>query len=106
MCALKGQLEVHLVAAWDRLFAYAGYQMPENFSPVDFRNPDYRQYPNFNSAHKYAKTLKEGDCLYVPAYWFQQLDSAKGEVAAVVFEYKVVFDFVGTVFQGLEQHLI
>ncbi len=44
-----------------------------NESPVNFFEPDYNSYPLFNEVErKYTVILHEGDCLYIPAFYFHQ----------------------------------
>lgn len=47
--------------------------MLETCSPVNFFEPDYSVYPLFEDIdRKYTVLLHEGDCLYVPAYYYHQ----------------------------------
>jgi hypothetical protein len=42
-----------------------------NESPVNFFEPDYNQFPLFNDVgRKYTVILHEGDCVYIPAFYF------------------------------------
>jgi ribosomal protein L16 Arg81 hydroxylase len=42
-----------------------------NQSPVNFFDPDYEKYPYFMDIdRKYTVILHEGDCLYIPAYYW------------------------------------
>ena len=102
-CVVKGSFEFNIISAWDRLFTYSGFRMPEGFSPVDFKSPDARQFPNFMIPKKFQVNLEEGDCIYVPAYWWYSVDSHGGEGVAVDFEYKVACDFLRNVFTGIEE---
>lgn len=44
-----------------------------NYSPVNFFDPDYNTYPLFaDVGRKYTILLREGDCLYIPAFYFYQ----------------------------------
>ena len=48
ICTAVGQLEVTLVNSWERALVYGGQDgIPENQSPIDFKNPDTRLYPDF-----------------------------------------------------------
>lgn len=40
--------------------------------------------------------------MYIPAFWWEMVDSGKGEGAAVVFEYQTGSDFVRNIFEGIE----
>ena len=42
-----------------------------NESPVNFFEPDFDNYPNFKDVErKYTVLIHEGDCLYIPAFYF------------------------------------
>lgn len=88
ICTVVGRLEVIIAPSWDRLFVYAGKDgAPENYSPVDFKSPDMRNYPDFRFATKYKMKLNPGDCLYLPAYWWQQVEIGKQETIAIMHYY-------------------
>jgi hypothetical protein len=74
MCALTGDLKLTIIPPWERLVLYVGSEqgLPSNYSPVDFFNPDYSQHDDFRSATVFDIVLKDGDCLYLPAYWWYQ----------------------------------
>ena len=44
-----------------------------NQSPVNFFDPDYTMYPYFaDVGQKYTVLLHEGDCVYLPSFYFYQ----------------------------------
>ena len=50
---------------------YAGYEgVPDNYSPVEFVNPDYKKWPLFKKAHVRSVYIAPGACLYLPAYYW------------------------------------
>ena len=57
--------------------------MPPNYSPVDLDNPDLTKYPNFAKVKVYPVKLNEGDCLYIPSYWWHKVTSSPDECVAV-----------------------
>lgn len=44
-------------------------------SQVTFEDPDYGAFPNFEKLRGYRVTLKPGDLLYIPPYWFHRVVS-------------------------------
>jgi hypothetical protein len=47
--------------------------MEPNQSPVNFFEPDTNAHPKFSSANRvYNIFVEEGDCLYIPAFYFYQ----------------------------------
>ena len=42
-------------------------------SPVNFMEPDYTSYPLYNEVQrKYTVILHDGDCVYIPSFYFFQ----------------------------------
>lgn len=44
-------------------------------SPVDITQPDLRRFPLFAKATPYHCNIKEGDVLYMPAFWWHEVQS-------------------------------
>ena len=78
MCVIKGYKNFTIVSPYHSDFVYPGIKpdkysdehMPQNYSPVNFEDPDYEKYPLFKKAKVYRITLKSGDCLFLPSYWW------------------------------------
>lgn len=52
-------------------------ELDQNESPINLFNPDFEQFPTAAQIKNvYKETLKPGDCIYIPAFYFYQL---KGE---------------------------
>ena len=42
-----------------------------NESPINLFNPDFEKFPSAKHIdHFYKDTLKPGDCIYIPAFYF------------------------------------
>lgn len=57
--------------------------VPEDFqpfeetkSPVNFGKPDLQQFPNFEFSGNEQQTLHPGDCVYIPALTWVQVQAA------------------------------
>jgi hypothetical protein len=71
MCVLEGYKNFTVVPPYDRDLVYAGHNgLPDNYSPIEFVNPDYDRYPKFKEARIKTIHIAPGDCLYLPAYWW------------------------------------
>jgi len=71
MCVFVGYKNFTIVAPHERIYVYAGYNgVPENYSPVEFVDPDYSLWPEFKKAHVRTVHIAPGDCLYMPAYYW------------------------------------
>ena len=45
-----------------------------NESPINLFNPDFNEFPSTDHIeHFYRDTLKPGDCIYIPAFYFFQI---------------------------------
>ena len=44
-------------------------------SPVDIKEPDLQRFPLFAEAKPYRCNIKEGDVLYMPAFWWHEVQS-------------------------------
>ncbi|WP_299819488.1 cupin-like domain-containing protein [uncultured Roseibium sp.] len=54
-----------------RLYPYLATELqPFNFSKIDIDSPDTGRFPDFADAACYFDTLRTGEVLFIPAYWF------------------------------------
>ena len=44
-------------------------------SPVDIANPDLDKFPKFAQARRLECTLRPGDALFMPAFWWHEVQS-------------------------------
>ena len=44
-------------------------------SPVDIKDPDLNRFPRFSKAHHMQCTLRPGDVLFMPAFWWHEVQS-------------------------------
>jgi jumonji domain-containing protein 7 len=106
---VRGEVKMTVVPPWERVLLYPGKDagMPLNYSPVDFIRPDPKKHENFKSATPFDITLRQGDCIYLPAYWWHQMEtSADASTIIVTYWYRVAVEWVRLLFEGLEQRLI
>ena len=79
MCVFKGAKTFAIVPPADRKFLYTGTKgYPENYSPIEFFWPEtHYKFPLFeeNARLKFIH-INEGDCMFLPAYYWHQVDSA------------------------------
>lgn len=48
-------------------------------SPVDILNPDYNRFPKFKEAQALNCTINEGDVLFMPSFWWHEVQSYPSE---------------------------
>ncbi len=89
ICSINGYVQTKLIPHIYRQQVYAGKdkvitdpdasqdqqtyieRIKSNESPIDFFDPELDNYPNFaDIERKYTVLLHEGDCVYVPAFYF------------------------------------
>lgn len=62
---------------------------PANYSPVNFDNPNYELYPNFKKAKVHTVRVENGNCLFLPSYWWHRVSSSPDETIAVSTWYHI-----------------
>jgi len=83
-------------------------------SPLDFFNPDLDNYPNYEEVdRKYTVIIHEGDCIFVPAFYFHQYiakssaSNDASEMAIIVsLKYKGNSAILSAFIEGVEQKFI
>eukprot|EP00731_Ephydatia_muelleri_P017582 Em0010g680a len=73
-----------------RLYPYPVSHPCDRQSQVDFDEPDLERFPNFQDCEGYECTVRAGEVLYIPMYWWHYFESIpKGqETISVTFWYK------------------
>ena len=74
ICLFKGHEVFRLVSPIFRQNIYVGAfeELPKDSTPVDFFNPDDKQFPFLKDVPFLEASLAPGDCLYVPAFYYVQ----------------------------------
>jgi len=120
LCQLKGEKTLVLFPPMDTFHLYyttrvkgeMKYVYPDTFERVPLREggnkavfgssvfldqPDLERHPEVVKAVPYRVSLKEGECLYLPAYWHHEVksfpDGAEGLNVAVNYWFKNVTHF-------------
>ena len=74
-------------------------------SPVDILKPDYNRFPKFKEAQALNCTINEGDVLFMPSFWWHEVQSYPSENEprnlAVNFWWVFFFAFLGFVSAAL-----
>ncbi|KAJ6661727.1 hypothetical protein lerEdw1_013249 [Lerista edwardsae] len=72
------------------LYPYPVHHPCDRQSQVDFDNPDYEKFPNFQNVVGYETVVGPGDVLYIPMYWWHHIESLLngGTTITVNFWYK------------------
>jgi hypothetical protein len=85
MCVLRGSKKFFIASPFQTDKVYGGQKQgaPKNYSPVDFQSPDLSQFPLFAQATVYEADIQAGDCLFLPALWWHQVNSAPSRTIAV-----------------------
>ncbi|KAK7502087.1 hypothetical protein BaRGS_00006839 [Batillaria attramentaria] len=72
------------------LYPYPVYHPHDRQSQVDFDNPDFVRFPRAKELRGRQAILGPGDVLYLPVYWWHQVESVpgRGMTVSVNFWYK------------------
>lgn len=72
LCVYQGTETFRLVSPIYRknLYVNVYHEEHNNTTPIDFFNVDYKSYPLAGQFNFLEVTLKAGDCMYVPAYYY------------------------------------
>jgi len=49
--------------------------------------------------------LRDGDCLYLPAYWWYQIETAPVTTIVLTYWYTVASEWLKLMFYGLEENM-
>ena len=74
LCLIDGHADVINVSPFYRQEIYVQPPFSQD-SPVSFFQPDLKLFPDFNHARKDQIRLEKGDCLFVPAFNFYQVQA-------------------------------
>jgi hypothetical protein len=72
LCQIVGQVDIIIIPALHRNYVYP-YKKPydqANYSPVNFFRAEYGRFPEFKKVSRLYVNLEQGDCLYIPAFWW------------------------------------
>lgn len=74
ICVFNGREKFRMVSPIFRKNIYVGEfeALQQDESPVDFFNPDYTRFPFTKHVTFIETILSNGDCMYVPAYYYVQ----------------------------------
>jgi hypothetical protein len=107
MCVFEGYKVFWIVNTYDRGYIYSGYNgYPDNYSPVEFYDVDYDMWPLMKHARVQRAPIMPGDCLYVPAYWFHQVESAPGVSIGVASFFKTYHSGVDLMQSALQPRIL
>lgn len=78
-CELTGSIDIIIIPQLYRNTVYPfkkGFG-PADYSPINFFESEFGRFPKFAKAHRLLITLNQEDCLYIPAYWWFSVRTAK-----------------------------
>ena len=65
-------------------------------------HPNLDLFPYFQDATTYTVILNPGDCLYIPSYWWMQIEGKDEMSIGVTFWYGVTSEWIKVIFHALE----
>lgn len=110
ICVVKGAERFRLVSPIFRKNIYVGaYPEHKDQSPLDFFAHSHKKYPHASNVNFLDITLKSGDCVYVPAYYYIQSKTITDDDSESLLwtqEYEPHSKMLDLVFNGLETHKV
>ena len=106
MCVVSGQMTVHLLTAWQRYVLLAGGSFltgevnPVHMSPVDL-------YEGVRESRTHAMVVDAGDCIFIPAYWWHQIETSdEMNTVLVTYYYDVASSWLKLVMEGIANDIL
>eukprot|EP00347_Sterkiella_histriomuscorum_P004339 403360825 len=131
LCAIDGIIQLKMIPHIYKQEVYAGkdklivdpdaaavskekepakIHLDPNQSPIDFFSPDIENYPNFEEIErKYTVLLHEGDCVFIPAYYFYQYvgkADVEGSLLSVALKYNGNSQLLHGFFEAIERNIL
>jgi hypothetical protein len=79
---------------------------PPNMAGINIYNPDIGKFPNSGNLFKLYFILDKGDCLFIPAYWWRQIDTSNEPNTYVKFFFESHSRYVDIMMKGIEEDKI
>jgi len=107
---VRGRKRVVLFSPADTKHLYQTPSFVGSFpaSPIDVRAPDLAKYPRYRRAHAWVGEIEPGQTLFIPAFWWHDVESLGTNVALNYWWWKVnaaVVRSLGWVATSQLQHL-
>lgn len=113
VCAVSGEINIHLVTGWQRYQLYAGEPFPKSGEPMP---PNYSHLDiteGLEGTRVHMMTLSKGDCVFVPSFWWYQVEVPKTEkgkkkrhALIVKYEYDVSSTWIDLVMYGINNGIL
>ncbi|XP_067674849.1 uncharacterized protein [Haliotis asinina] len=84
-CVYGGKQNITLVSHLD-----FGNKMPNEYGSVDVNQVDYVKYPTLREVEYHKASLSVGDCIFIPAKWFWQVNSLESSKSVDILWYHKV----------------
>ena len=88
------------------VYPYKKNAGPPNIAGISFYNPDMGRFPNSGNLFKIYFILEKGDCLFIPAYWWYQVDTYNEPNTYINFYFASHSRYVDIIMKGIEEDMI
>lgn len=72
---------------WAALYPYPMFSRSSYFSRVDIAQPDREGFPKFAQAKPFEFVLEPGEVLYLPAFWWHQVQSLETAISVSYYRH-------------------
>mmetsp|Transcript_9740 Transcript_9740/g.14372 ORF Transcript_9740/g.14372 Transcript_9740/m.14372 type:complete len:393 (+) Transcript_9740:40-1218(+) len=99
LCQFKGQRRfiIHPPGEVDLLYISEENPVYPQISKKRYQTLEYRKYPLYRQSREYVLRVREGECMYLPAYWYHEVESSHQDSLAINYWYHP--------FSALEEYL-
>lgn len=108
-CVLRGEEEFRFVSPIYKQAIYSGIleELPPTDTPLDFFRPtNSTKFPLFEQAKVFKSIVLEGDCLFVPAYYWVQSQTRSDASMLISFEYESHSEMITLLFEAIDEGIL
>jgi hypothetical protein len=111
-CVVKGEEEFRIVSPVYKQNIYSGVleELQPNESPIDFfsTNVDSSKFPLYSETKVLGVTLKAGQCMFVPAFYWVQSETKTGNEHSILvnYEFETHSELLNLLFQAIDQGIL
>ena len=85
------------------VYPYRNQYGPSHYSPVPFFKGEFGRFPLFKKADRIHVTINEGDCMYIPAFWWRSIQTKQEkEFKYITLKYESNSRYLQQLFMGIE----
>eukprot|EP00347_Sterkiella_histriomuscorum_P003417 403364374 len=108
-CVLQGREQFRMVSPVHKQEIYSGVleELAPQETPINFfQDVNVTKYPLFQDARVLDQVVEQGNCIFVPAYYWVQTHTLSDEVTMMYFEYESHSELATLLFKAIDQGIL